>query len=78
MKLRFIPPCILDSHLYRVTNIRCRIGTVISPDDGQDGMKLRFIPPLIPDSHLYRVTNTRCSIGTIFSPDDGHTFARNM
>jgi hypothetical protein len=23
-----------DSHLYRVTNTRCNIGTVISPDDG--------------------------------------------
>ena len=23
-----------DSHLYRVTNTRCRIGTVFSPDDG--------------------------------------------
>jgi len=29
-----IPPCIPDNHLYRVTNIRCRIGTVFSPDDG--------------------------------------------
>ena len=29
-----IPPCIPDSHLYRVTNMRCRIGTVFSPDDG--------------------------------------------
>jgi len=27
------PPCIPDSHLYRVTNTRRRIGTVISPDD---------------------------------------------
>ena len=27
-------PCIPDSHLYRVTNTRCRIGTVFSPDDG--------------------------------------------
>ena len=26
--------CIPDSHLYRVTNTRCRIGTVFSPDDG--------------------------------------------
>ena len=25
---------ILHSHLYRVTNTRCRIGTVFSPDDG--------------------------------------------
>ena len=30
----FIPTCILDSHLYRVTNTRCRVGTVLSPDDG--------------------------------------------
>jgi len=30
----FIPLCIPDSHLYRVTNNRCRIGTVISPDNG--------------------------------------------
>ena len=30
----FIPPCIPDSHLYRVTNTTCRIGTVFSPDDG--------------------------------------------
>ena len=29
-----IPPCITDSHLCRVTNTRCRIGTVFSPDDG--------------------------------------------
>ena len=27
-------PCIPDSHLYRVINTRCRIGTVFSPDDG--------------------------------------------
>ena len=27
-------PCTPDSHLYRVTNTRCRIGTEISPDDG--------------------------------------------
>ena len=27
------PPCIPDSHLYRVTNTRCRIGTVFSADD---------------------------------------------
>jgi len=26
--------CIPDSHLYRVTNTRCRIGTVFSPEDG--------------------------------------------
>jgi len=29
-----IPPCIPDSHLYRATNTRCRIGTVFSPDVG--------------------------------------------
>ena len=29
-----IPPCIPNSHLYRVTNTRCRIGTVFSSDDG--------------------------------------------
>ena len=29
-----IPPCILDSRLYTVTDTRCRIGTVFSPDDG--------------------------------------------
>jgi hypothetical protein len=28
----FIPPCIPDSHLYRVTNTRCHLGTVFSPD----------------------------------------------
>jgi len=28
-----IPPCIPESHLYRVTNTRRRIGTVFSPDD---------------------------------------------
>jgi len=27
-------PCLPDRHLYRVTNTRCRIGTVFSPDDG--------------------------------------------
>jgi len=29
-----VPPCIPDSHLYRVTNTRCRIGTVFPPYDG--------------------------------------------
>jgi hypothetical protein len=29
-----IPPCILDSHPYRVTSAKCRIDTVVSPDDG--------------------------------------------
>jgi len=29
-----IPPCIPNSYLYRVTNTRCRKGTVFSPDDG--------------------------------------------
>jgi len=29
-----IPPYIPDSHPYRVTNTKCRIDTVISPDDG--------------------------------------------
>ena len=29
-----IPPCIPDGHPHRVTNTKCRIDTVISPDDG--------------------------------------------
>ena len=29
-----IPPCIPDTHPHRVTNTKCRIDTVISPDDG--------------------------------------------
>ena len=29
-----IPLCIPDSHLYRVTNTRCRIDTVFSPNGG--------------------------------------------
>jgi len=33
-RAEFIPPCIPGSHLYRVTNTSCRIGTVFSPDDG--------------------------------------------
>ena len=33
-RAEFIPPCIPDSHLYTVTNTRCRIGTVFSSDDG--------------------------------------------
>jgi hypothetical protein len=28
------PPYIPDSNPYRVTNTRCRTGTVFSPDDG--------------------------------------------
>jgi hypothetical protein len=34
MKQIFIPLCIPESHPYTVTNTRCRIGTVLSPDDG--------------------------------------------
>ena len=30
----FIPSCIPDGHLHRVTNTKFRIGTVISPNDG--------------------------------------------
>ena len=29
-----IPPCIPDSHPYRITSTTCRINTVVSPDDG--------------------------------------------
>ena len=72
-------------HLYRVTNTRCRIGTVFSPDDGHivaRNMQRKAINILRRcvnqiGFHLYRVTNTRCRIGTVFSPDDGHTVARN-
>ena len=31
---RFVPPCIPDSLPHRITSIKCRIGTVVSPDDG--------------------------------------------
>jgi len=34
MTVWYAGPCIPDSHLYRVTNTRCRIGTIFSPDDG--------------------------------------------
>jgi hypothetical protein len=29
-----VPPCIPDSHPYRITSTKCCINTVISPDDG--------------------------------------------
>jgi hypothetical protein len=29
-----IPPCIPDSHPYRIVSTKCRINTVVSPDDG--------------------------------------------
>jgi len=32
--MNFIPPYKPDSHPHRVTNIKCHIDTVISPDDG--------------------------------------------
>jgi hypothetical protein len=35
----FIPPCIPDSHPHRVTNTKCRIDRVISPDDGHTGAR---------------------------------------
>jgi len=28
------PPCVPDSHLHRVTNTKCRLDKVISPDYG--------------------------------------------
>jgi len=31
----YVPICIPDSHPHRVTNTKCPIDTVISPDDGQ-------------------------------------------
>jgi len=30
----FIPPCIQDSHSHRIACTKCRINTVVSPDDG--------------------------------------------
>jgi hypothetical protein len=32
--MRTDSPCIPDSHPYRVTSTKCRIDTIISPDDG--------------------------------------------
>jgi len=32
--MSFTPSYIPDGHLHRVTNTRCRIDTVTSPDDG--------------------------------------------
>jgi hypothetical protein len=29
-----IPPCIPDSHPYRITSIKCRKNIIVSPDDG--------------------------------------------
>jgi len=29
-----IPPCTPDSHPYRITSTKCRINTIVSPDDG--------------------------------------------
>jgi len=34
LTLEWIPLCIPDSHPHRVTNTKCRIDKVISPDDG--------------------------------------------
>jgi len=31
--VNFIPPCITVSHPYTITNTKCRINTVVSPDD---------------------------------------------
>ena len=39
MKLSFIPPCIPDSHPYRVKNTKCHIDTVISAGDGHSHPK---------------------------------------
>ena len=33
-KMSFIPTCIPDGNLHRVTYTRCRIDTINSPDDG--------------------------------------------
>ena len=33
MKINFIPTCIPDGHLHKVTYTRCRIDTINSPDD---------------------------------------------
>ena len=32
--MSFIPPCIPDSHPYRITSTKCRKNRVVSPDDG--------------------------------------------
>jgi hypothetical protein len=37
--LIIIPPCIPGSHAYRITSTKCRINTVVSPDDGHSHPK---------------------------------------
>ena len=54
--------CIRDSHRHKITSTKCRINTVVSPDDG---------PIVIGDSHPHRITSTKCRINTVVSPDDG-------
>jgi hypothetical protein len=68
-----LPTYILDGHLHRVTNNRCCIDTIDSPDD-EHGKEL---PDLHTHGHLHRVTHNRY-IDTIDSPDDEHEVARNM
>ena len=41
-----MPPCIPGSHPNRITSTKCRINTVVSPDDGQ-----------IVAQNMYRLTN---------------------
>ena len=33
-RVEWIPSCIPDSHPHRITSTKCRINTVVSPDDG--------------------------------------------
>ena len=37
----FIPSCIPDTRLYRITSTKCRINTVVSPDDGPGEVRNR-------------------------------------
>jgi len=58
--MSFIPPCIPDSHPYRITNTKYRINTVISPDDGH-----------IVDGNMYRkdvniLRKIVCQVGFIY------------
>ena len=53
--LEFFPAFIPDSHRYRVTNTKCRIGKVISPDDGHI-----VCPKHVEKSNKYRVIQNDC------------------
>ena len=59
-----IPPCVPDSHPYKITSTKCHIDTVVSPDDGH-----------IIARNMHRKENKNCAPSWLHLQDVNSVFS---